>query len=782
MHFHKQPYPSNFEFVGKARPGTAVRLGESSMNLRVEELADDVYRVTVASALWTVNKSQAGLTPPPARRRGAGTTALKIRPDWGLELRDAAGDLLLASPAGGAFGLCGRASLFMFSRDLDCQFYGMGEKWLGLELSGQRTKFWNTDVWGDFPGDVCRNGRPDPLYVSIPYVIIKRGNQYLGLLLNNPYATFVSTAGSPAIANQLQLADDQKNLFWIGAEDGRPELYILTGPSLPELTRKLQKLVGTTPMPPAWALGYHQCRWGYKSADDLERLDANFRRHEIPCDGLWLDIDYMNGYRVFTVSDTHFPELRKTLKGLEARGRKVVPILDPGVKAEKGYKVYDDGHKADVFCKNPQGREFIGLVWPGETVFPDYSTTTGRAWWAKQVNAFAQNGFQGAWLDMNDPSTGSSEVMHMLFDHGREPHESYHSQYALGMAQASRDGFLAARPDQRPFLLCRSGFIGSSKYTAIWTGDNYSNYHHLKTSISCTLNLALSGIPFNGPDIGGFGGSTNRQLLADWMKACFLFPFCRNHCDLNGIHQEPWVFGLETMEQLRHYIRLRYKLRPYLYDLFAAQEETGEAILRPLFYDFPDTPELPLAHVDDQFMAGPWIMQAPFMTENAKDRAVVLPAGRWYAAHQAAWVDGGCRETVKAEFLKTPLYVREGAILPMAAGEMKDDNRYDGRKVEFHLFLTPEFKGETAMDHVFDDGESFDYQRGKRSKVRVAAKVVRGVLEITLEHRVRGFGECEPSFVIYGAFKKVRINGRVAKLKSAAWLFAGAEQPVQTVV
>lgn len=783
MHFHKYPHPSNFDFVRDGKPGEALKLGAATVTLNVTAHENGIFRITAASkSLWPKHYSQAGLELPPVCRK-SGAATLTVGKGFSLQLKGADGTPLLTSPAGATFGVCGRESIFVFHRESDCQFYGMGEKALGLELSGKRTKFWNTDVWGDFSFDQCVNGRPDPMYVSVPYLIVKRGNTYVGLLLDNPHSTFVSTAPATTIAGQMALKEGPSSFFWLGAENGVPDLYILTGPSLPELTRKLQKLVGTTPLPPAWALGYHQCRWGYRSAADLDDLDDNFRRNQIPCDGLWLDIDYMDGYRVFTFNPQHFPNPGKEFRSLEKRGRKVVPILDPGVKSEKGYPVYDSGHKADVFCRNPQGREFIGMVWPGETVFPDFSTEAGRGWWANQVKSFAGKGLYGAWLDMNDPSTGHSEVMDMLFNGGREAHDTFHNQYALGMAKASRAGFLAAHPDRRPFLLCRSGATGTSKHTAIWTGDNYSNYHHLRNSIPCSLNLALSGIPFNGPDIGGFGGSTNRDLLGDWMKACFLFPVCRNHTEHNSIHQEPWVFGRETMEQLRHYIRSRYKLRPYLYNLFAAQEETGEAILRPLFYEFADSAELPLGRVDDQFMVGPWIMQAPFVVERAAERHVVLPGPcRWYAAHEAGWGEGGVRVTVKPAFMTTPLYVREGAVIPMAVGEVGGDNGFDSRKIEFHLFLSRAFKGTAATDYVFDDGASFAYRKGKRSRLHVAAKVGRGgVLEISTKLLEKGFGDCAASFVLYGDFARVTLNGRAVKPRAAEWCFAGTAQSVQVV-
>lgn len=783
MHYHKFPYPANFEFLQAGRPGQALKLGPAAFKLEVASFDGDLFRVCASGAAWGENRHLLALNLPPKRRAAppAGACRLEVTAPFGFRLVDGTGETLLDTVPGATFGINGAASLFQFVRPADAQFYGMGEKALGLELSGRQTKCWNTDVWGDFAPNVYLNGRPDPMYVAIPYVILKRGNSYVGLYLHNPYSTFLSTRE----ITQWEPPRDVRGpghppAFWFGCENGQPELYVLVGPSLAELTRKFQTLLGTTPLPPAWALGYQQCRWGYQSAADLNELDAQFRKHDIPCDGLWLDIDYMRDYRVFTVNEKHFPAVKKDLAKLNAKGRRIVPILDPGVKREPGYPVYDSGHRADLFCHTPQHGEFVGLVWPGETVFPDFSLPEARAWWASHVRDFANLGFAGSWLDMNDPSTGCVECGDMRFRHGTEAHEAFHNQYALGMAMASRDGYLAARPDTRPFLLCRSGCAGTGAQTAIWTGDNASNYHHLRGTIALSLNLALSGVPFNGPDIGGFGCDTTAPLLTDWMKTCFLFPVARNHSTCGSRQQEPWAFGPQTLRVLRHYIQLRYKLRPYLYNLFARQEETGEAILRPLFHDFADSAKLPLGKIDDQFLVGPAVMQAPFVDEQAKSRRVVLPGpAKWYAAHEARWLAGNRTVTVKADADTTPLYLRGGAIVPMAKGEIGADHAFDGRAVEFHCFLPPAFRGVTETDYVFDDGESFAYRDGKRSKVRVTARGDgKGGLAVTLDTLADGFGACKAAFVLYAPFRQITVNGRAVKPKAGTWTLAGQRQRI----
>ena len=775
MYFRKWPHPANFDFVQAFNPKKPAKLGKSSIKLDITSFENDVYRIRPTGKQWKKNHSLAGLTPP---KRGSGSTHLTLSKPFGLNLQDAAGNVLLSSPAGMSFGICNGSSMYIFNHSNDQQFYGMGEKLLGLELSGVQTKFWNTDVFADFYWKEVIDDRPDPLYASIPYLIIKRDNTYVGLLLDNPHATFMSTGANINIANQMKLEGDHRKAVIVGCEDGQPDLYILVGPTLPELTRKLQNLVGKTPLPPAWALGYHQCRWGYRNAADLEDLDSKFRENGIPCDGLWLDIDYMKDFKVFTLNKEHFPNAKKTFKGLGAKKRKVIPILDPGVKRQPGYDVYDSGRKARIFCKNPQGRDFVGLVWPGETVFPDFSMAKGRSWWSDHVKKFASTGIYGAWIDMNDPSTGHVENTTMLFNDGKESHYVHHNQYALGMAMATRDGFQAAHPKKRPFVISRSGFTGISKYSAIWTGDNTSNYHYLRLSIPCSMNLALSGVPFNGPDIGGFSGDTTPQLITDWMKACFLFPFCRNHSMIGTRNQEPWAFDADTLQHLRHYIRMRYKLRPYLYNLFIQQENLGEAILRPLFYDFADTTELPLGRISDQFMIGPAVMQAPLLDEKEREREVVLPGKqRWYSFLDGAWLDGHQKVRVKPVGAATPMYVHEGSIIPMAPGEPVE-NDFDGSSVELHVFLSRSSAVKAATDYAFDDGETWAYHNGKRSVIRIEASVSGATLDITAHRIASGFGPCSIRIVAYDTFTNVLINGRPADIASANWTAAGRDQQV----
>ena len=767
MDYRKIPHPMNYRFARSLKAqGDGRRFTEAGVSLKVRDLGDDVFRLELDGRGWT----DESLLPLAWKRRGPSRHAWSWRKDGSFSLSDGRGPGLQGKP-GATFGVCGRSWMLQLQPGTDMRFYGFGEKSLPFERSGQATCFWNTDVWADFTAQQCGDGATDPMYVSVPWMLIKRERGCVGILVENPHPTYMGTGKKVSIASQ-QDAETDACLF-VGAADGAPRLTFIAGGSAEEVVEKLQRLCGTTPLPPLWALGHHQCRWGYKDFADLDRLDRGFRRHGIPCDGLWLDIDYMDRFKVFTIDRRHFKSPKAHFAELLRRGRRVVPILDPGVKAEAGYEVYDDGLKRKVFCRNPEGGVFKGFVWPGATAFPDFSLARVRDWWARRVQQLAASGISGAWLDMNEPALGGVVQEDMLFGEGTRPHAAFHNQYALGMAMASRDGFLRARPDRRPFLLSRAGFIGSSRFAAIWTGDNCSNWTHLRGSIGLTLNLALSGIPFNAPDVPGFGHDATPELAEAWYKAAFLFPFLRNHSSNASREQEPWAFGGGTTRVLRHYIRLRYKLLPTLYNLFIDQAESGAAILRPLFFEDPGEGGPDLDRIDDQFMVGRAILQAPVLAQGKRARALALPAGGWFNAATGAWTRGGRRVRAACAHGHTPLYVREGSLLVTQAGE-PTDNRPNLRDLELHVFLR---SGVAEADYRCDDGESFAFEDGGRTHLRLRAEARGGELRIGVETLAGGFGPCTVRVVTYAAFGSVTLVQGDVNLPLAmaphTWAFTG---------
>jgi alpha-glucosidase len=696
--------------------------------------------------------------PPGGPAGDGGRETVHISPSAGMHLLSDTGEKILYAADGAWFGISGQSWLFRFQLRPGMQFYGLGEKHTPFERSNRRYQFRNTDVWADHPAHRVVHGDYDPDYLSVPYLIIKQDNSYIGLLLDTPYPSQIALAGAPETpAGQLDVALGQAPAILMGAQNGPAALYMITGPSLAELTRTFQKLVGPTPLPPMWALGYHQCRWGYKGHADLMHLADHFDRLGFPADGLWLDIDYLDQYRMFTFNRDHLPHPEQTTAALQRRGYRVIPILDPGIKRESGYAVYESGQAEGVFCRNPAGTPFTGIVWPGLTVFPDFSLPGARSWWGRHVKTMLEAGFGGFWLDMNEPSTGFVDDQAMRFAQGAIDHDAYHNQYALLMARATRAAMLEARPAQRPFLLSRAGCTGSQRYCAHWTGDNYSTYGHLHRAIGKSVNLALSGIPFNGPDMGGFGGDCDAALIVDWFKAAFLFPFFRNHTMHGSRPQEPWAYAKDVTELLRHYIRLRYRLLPYLYNLFIDQEERGEAILRPLFYDFEDTPELPLALIDDQFMIGPDLMQAPFVHEKRGYREVTLPKALWFRADTGAWLQGGRRLRVRRDQRSTPLFIRAGGLIPFQQ-EVPTTNDCDLNRIGLLCCLPLAFTGQARGQYRADDGISLEYRQGRRTLVEITARVDGNDLYLAVRTHSDGFGQVEFTPYTFALFKNVYLK------------------------
>ncbi|MFO1261964.1 MAG: glycoside hydrolase family 31 protein [Rhodoferax sp.] len=774
MQFHKIRHPDNFRFA----PAVPIQA-------RVRDLGSDVFHLELSDpARWSLDARTL-----PLLEEGFGSTAsshrLQMTEQGALVLSGADGATVLAGRAGASVGVCGSAWMLQFAREACMRFFGQGEKVTGLEKSGKRSNFWNADVWADHAIHTVEHGQADPQYASIPYLLVRNGAHWIGLLVDNPGAVFMDTG-----SNWFFFGKDDQDAppsFWLGAPHGVPALYLIAGTSVQSVTERLQRLVGTTPLPPVWALGHHQSRWGYAGMQQLSRLDQAFTEHAFPNDGLWLDIDYMQDYKVFTTNPAHFENLTEDLRSLQAQGRRIVPILDPGVKVQPGFAVAESGQAVDIFCRNPEGQPYVGFVWPGRTWFPDFSLPEARDWWASYAKAFRTSGFDGAWLDMNDPSTGAADLEDMRFQRGAWPHWAYHNQYALGMAQATRVGFLAARPDERPFLLTRSASTGMSRFAAVWTGDNFSNWHHLRTAIHCSLNLALSGVPFNGPDVPGFGGHADKDLALAWYKAGCLFPFLRNHACAGTADQEPWAFGTEALDTIRHHVRLRYKLLPYMVQLWAAQEAQGAAVMRPLFYDFADTDGLDLDRVDDQFLIGPAILQAPVVQPGTQQRAVVLPGPcRWLEAATGRFVAGGRMVHASSSAQATPIYLREGSLIPMQAGWPQKPG-VDLAHIELHAILGPDCAGVAVLDYVADDGITLAYQRGVRSHWQFEAHRNAATLVVTVRTMARGHQPLQLRVVGYGGIQTVRlvVDGAAATdypAVAAPWTLSGAELNASAMV
>lgn len=611
-------------------------------------------------------------------------------------------------------GVNGEKLILSFDVSEVAGFYGFGERTKRLNKSGDRMDFWNVDVVAVFPHTYTRDDY-DPAYASIPLAILKTGANYTGLFFDNP---------ERAVIDVEQAQPGQMIYQSMG---GNTELYVLAGPTLRDVVRHFAALTGKAEVPPLWSIGYHQCRWGYETEADFVALKQDFAKFGIPVSAFWYDIDYMDGYRVFTWDEVDFPAPGAFNAGLKESGIRTVTIIDPGVKLEPGYSIYDEGKAREVFCKTQSGRDYVGRVWPGDTVFPDFTLEHTRAWWAEAMAKYIRDSaIDGVWLDMNDPATGYSAAEDMLFDGGRVPHAKYHNQYAHFMARAGVEAFDRLDRNARPFQLTRSACAGTQRYAALWTGDNASSWGHLRMSIPCTLNLGLSGFAFNGPDVGGFMGHTTAELLVRWYQAGFLFPFFRNHSMLDSKPQEPWEFGPRTLQAIRAAIRTRYRLLPLLYTCFFQHYLTGDPVLRPLLYEYEGAA---FENLDDQFLLGDSLLAAPIVHGDGQGREIVirgarrqlryvtLPPGWWFDLNRGEWIEGGRTFEYAAALEETPLFARDGAVIPWYEGPLHNDpGELD--QIELHLFLK-ERPG--RFFYFVDDRRSRDYREGRYNTALITA-------------------------------------------------------------
>lgn len=571
--------------------------------------------------------------------------------------------------------------------------YGMGERASGLQLRGKRFTLWNSD-----PSPTYGRGS-DPLYSSVPFYLGVHNDSVYGLFWDN------SSRGTA----DLGAAKADELIF--EAETGELRYYLLAGTDVKHVLSRYTELTGRMSLPPLWSLGYHQSRFSYDSQDTVLKLAHEFRSHGVPCDVLYLDIHYMNGFRSFTWDQVRFPDFANMIDALHRQGFKVVPIVDPGIKIDTAYGPYKSGLEWKVFLTYPDGKPAVGVVWPGASHFPDFTNPAARSWWVQQMAGLIRLGVDGIWNDLTEPAIFTSENTITLPDyvvHDKDGqggnHLENHNVYGMLMGRASAEALHKYHPESRPFNIIRSGFAGAQRYAMTWTGENSSDWDHLRLSVSMVLNMGLSGIPMTGPDVGGFNGDASGELLTRWIQAACLMPFFRSHSNFNTHAQEPWAFGQPYEVINRLSIELRYKLLPYLYSVVAQSKEYGWPVVRPIFMAEPDNPNL--RAVDDAFMLGDALLVAPVLEEGATRRTVYLPQGEWYDYWTSELIQGGRSITIPAPLERLPLFVRAGAVIPVWP-----EMQYVGEN-EVETLVYRVFPGDFETVQYEDKGEGLDYEKG----------------------------------------------------------------------
>ena len=573
----------------------------------------------------------------------------------------------------------------------DDAIYGLGDKPGCLNKRGYSYVNWNTDD----PAPHVDSFKS--LYKSIPFFIVLGDEYCYGIFADNTYKT------------TFDFGYENTDYYFVEHEKGELDYYFMPGNDMAEVVGLYTSLTGTTPLYQRWIYGSHQSRWGYYTQDEVLDIADKFRELDIPCDVIHMDIDYMNGYRVFTFDDKKFPDVKGLSEKLADRGVKLISIIDPGVKKDEDYFMYKEGMEMDAFAHDTDGSVYENAVWPGTSVFPDFTKQSVRSWWGDKTKILLEHGISGIWNDMNEPASFNGPLPDdVQFEYGA--HEKVHNIYGHFMAKATYEGLAKNDGGKRPFVLTRAAYAGSQKYCGGWTGDNHSIWAHIALSLEQVCNLSVSGLAMCGSDIGGFGSDTTPELLVRFYEAAVFVPFFRNHSAMGTRRQEPWQFDETTIDAVRKTVKLRYRFIPYIYDLAHECEKTGAPIVRPLVYEYPVDKHV--RNISDEYMLGSFVLVAPVIAPGKEAREVYLPDGDWYDYYTGEKYSGGRYILADAPLDKVPVFIKAGAIIPVADGEIRSTEDITEDKISI---LT--YPGKGSFVHYQDDNETFAYRNGAYNAV-----------------------------------------------------------------
>lgn len=633
----------------------------------------------------------------------------------------------------------------------DETYYALGDKAGPMNRRNRAFTNWNTDEFG-------WQESSDPLYKTIPFFIGLRNGVAYGVFFDNTYRS------------SFDFGKEGRTYFSFGAEGGELNYYFIAGPDPKKVVEEYTSLTGRAPLPPLWSLGYQQSRYSYYPESRVREIVRTFREKKIPADVIYLDIDYQRGYAPFTINREYFPTFEKMISDFRAQGFHTIVITDMHIKKDPnhGYGPYDSGIKNDVFVKNPDGTIFVGKVWPGDSVFPDFTLTRVRDWWGRLYKDFVAMGVAGFWNDMNEPSvffradkTMPLDTVHRLDDGTAMDHRAAHNIYGMQNARATYEGLLKLQAGERPFVLTRAAYSGAQRYAATWSGDNSSTWNHLKMSTPMLMSMGISGMPLVGDDIGGFAGSPPADLLTRWFEVGALNPIYRDHTAKGTADQEPWVHGPEHEAIRKKYIELRYRLMPYLYTAIEETARTGIPLMRPLFLEYPQATEF---YDDDRdFLFGRDLFVAPVTTEMVDAEDVTLPPGDWYDFWSGRKYEHNEKIQLRPRLQEMPLYVRAGSILPMQPVVQNTGETPDG-PLELRVY-----PGEDCSGSLYeDDGHTLAYQRGQMLRIHYSCTSSPASVTITSSIEKNAFKPWwnSTALTVYGAVtapKEVRIGERVTQ-------------------
>ena len=593
----------------------------------------------------------------------------------------------------------------------DClAYYGLGEKGGDLNKKGCYTENFNTD-------DPETDDDSVTYYKTIPFYVALKEEATYGIFFDNSFRSY------------FDMGKEMGDRIFFGAIGGQIQYYFIPGENIKEVVKNYTTLTGRMEMLPLWSLGYQQCRFSYFSQEEVRELVKTFEEKDIPLDVVYLDIDYMDGFRVMTFKTPNFDDAAGLIGDLKEKGIRTITIIDPGVKVDEEYDVFKRGKEGNHFTKKLDGEMFIGAVWPGDSAFPDFSNKDCREWWKSELKKFiSEHGMDGIWNDMNEPCVFNNDHKTMLetclhnSDNGVIEHKEFHNRYGFEMSRCSKEAQEELHPNERGFSMTRATYAGGQRYSSVWTGDNMSLWSQMRMSISMNANLGISGFSFVGNDVSGFGLDSSEELFIRWMEMGPFIPIFRNHSNMYTRRQEPWAFGPRAEKIAKKSIELRYELLPYIYDLYYISHKEGLPIFRPMIMEYEK--DMNLLNMREQFMLGENMIVAPVLYEGERSKTVYLPKGIWFNYFTMEKLQGGKWYKLPCELDEILVFVKEGAIIPTY------NKKFRNVKERPKNILVKVF-GENAKGfHYNDDGHTMEYLEGKYTYMDI--KVVDGKEELKL--------------------------------------------------
>ena len=616
-------------------------------------------------------------------------------------------------------------------------YYGLGDKPSNLNLRDRRFQNWGTDEYG-FAKDA------DPLYRNIPFYYGLHKDGCYGVFFDNSFRTF------------FDFASERNNVTSFWAEGGEINYYFIAGSSLMNIAQRYSRLTGKPELPAKWTLGYHQCKWSYSSEEEVMEIATKLRELKIPADAIYLDIDYMDGFRCFTWNKENFPDPKGMVDRLKEMGFKTVAIIDPGIKVDMDYEVCREGFERGYFCKHADGPLYKGKVWPGECYFPDFTNPEVREWWSGLFTGLIEEvGLAGIWNDMNEPAimdvptkTFPLDIRH---DYDGHPcsHRKAHNVYGMQMSRASYLGVRKAAFPQRPFLITRSTYAGGQRYSSVWTGDNIATWEHLWVANIQCQRLAISGFSFVGSDIGGFTEHPTMELFVRWMQLAVFHPLMRTHSSGDHGEQEPWSFGEEGTDLAREAIELRYSLLPYHYTNFYQYASEGKPMLRPLvFFDHSDPQTW---YRQDEFIFGDHILVCPVIEPNRQSRRMYIPRGQWYHLYSDELFEGGKETLIETPLNQIPTFIQAGAIIPRSPVK-QSTSELKGEAIELHVYRGEE----TTISKLYEDqGDGYAHKQGMHALKSFTVLPSKGKYRITQFKEGRMAADYSHYKMVFHGFKNL---------------------------